>query len=364
MDRSTKAGDYPRLRRPPPSAVGPPGRPRSTKAGDYPRLRLPTSASGRRQWHPPLNEGRRLPPATTPSRRLDIGGADTRSTKAGDYPRLRHDRVVEGRNRRLRRSTKAGDYPRLRPGWTGFPVGGMLRIAQRRPEITPGYDLLDESAVNETAPRSTKAGDYPRLRRGDGAAHRRSAAVRSTKAGDYPRLRRPGSIPSRWKVSSAQRRPEITPGYDPTGVRCASMAVDAQRRPEITPGYDPGGDDSVAPEVLTRSTKAGDYPRLRRFQVFGKDLDLSGAAQRRPEITPGYDPIIVDIGRGQVGRSTKAGDYPRLQQGRREGKQSPLPSGAQRRPEITPGYDVGHLLDPGGNPVRSTKAGDYPRLRH
>ena len=61
----------------------------------------------------------------------------------------------------------------------------------------------------------------------------------------------------------AQRRPEITPGYEVPESALFSVGDYAQRRPEITPGY----------------------------EVMEATLSLDGlmSAQRRPEITPGYE---------------------------------------------------------------------------
>ena len=237
---------------------------RSTKAGDYPRLRRD-------------------------SRRPGVLRRPARSTKAGDYPRLRlelHPGPVLDEH--SRRSTKAGDYPRLRPpAASAVPKTGGH--AQRRPEITPGYDPPSRSGKRLLhPPRSTKAGDYPRLRPRDGCDDLAAAGSRSTKAGDYPRLRRLGGVRTcrtRRALNEGRRLPPATT-RSAWGHRGVSLRG--------------------------RSTKAGDYPRLRQ-----------GAAERAAG--------------GAAGRSTKAGDYPRLRLEHR------LP----------------HL------PVdeRSTKAGDYPRLR-
>ena len=385
--RSTKAGDYPRLRplsapvssfpartaqRRPEITPGYDSalpyqedildRPfRSTKAGDYPRLR-PTSARHRTQC------------------RL------RRSTKAGDYPRLRLRSRVSARQPG-RRSTKAGDYPRLRPAGC-CPGSARKWCAQRRPEITPGYDTLAGRVGRPQGSRSTKAGDYPRLRRAAAPTPRSgspgtlnegrrlppattgpllepllAAILRSTKAGDYPRLRHRRSGRSAPVGYRAQRRPEITPGYDQGSGGApgrAGFALNEGRRlpPATTrvPGAPRDGQGS-------RSTKAGDYPRLRpakpepppvvlpRALNEGRRLPpattngkstlsaaLACCAQRRPEITPGYDDYatwddadVLDL--------------------------------AQRRPEITPGYDARCLEPRAGRGRRSTKAGDYPRLR-
>ena len=237
---------------------------RSTKAGDYPRLRRYLSSPPASEGFSALNEGRRLPPATT-------------------Y------RYVGAR--------------------------GALRYAQRRPEITPGYD----TTTLTTAANDARAQRRPEITPGYDPfsllerAHRNME--RSTKAGDYPRLRPPTTSRPSTTRSAAQRRPEITPGYDSSWPRSGGVGLThAQRRPEITPGYD---GSLIATTVRT------------------------GAAQRRPEITPGYD-RVRPVGRRDAvvpgHRSTKAGDYPRL---RRcfPAPTCPRTSSAQRRPEITPGYD-------------------------
>ena len=233
--------------------------------------------------------------------------------------------------------------------------------AQRRPEITPGYDAPSGSEQPSLHLRSTKAGDYPRLRRGS-----------------------PGSPATTSRA--AQRRPEITPGYDASQVSRRSGPSAAQRRPEITPGYDR---DSTVPPcrplciAQRRPEITPGYDAPRRPPNRPPDL-----AQRRPEITPGYDAAAVGRGGVRPARSTKAGDYPRLRRrraGRRrrgvgtlnEGRRLPPATTlcsayyglvdllAQRRPEITPGYDGrGARPSPLWSLSRSTKAGDYPRLRH
>ena len=159
------------------------------------------------------------------------------------------------------RSTKAGDYPRLRRQCSNEVVEHGNEYAQRRPEITPGYDELIR------------------------AGHRRDPAC-------------------------AQRRPEITPGYDPDAPESPFYRVEsAQRRPEITPGYDHLG--SLRPTEI-------EFAQRRPEITPGYDFRLphrhggTGGAQRRPEITPGYDNRSRLRGRGTDQRSTKAGDYPRL----------------------------------------------------
>ena len=187
--------------------------------------------------------------------------------------------------------------PEITPGYDPArisPATTRVAYAQRRPEITPGYDppgLPSRSGPGRQ--RSTKAGDYPRLRPPERRPLLPLSRQRSTKAGDYPRLRRcncntPARVLRRStkagdyprlrlaarkprfdsRRSGAQRRPEITPGYDAVEVDKISerMTGTAQRRPEITPGYDHDGSGRLGDEAV-RSTKAGDYPRLRRLQT-------------------------------------------------------------------------------------------------
>ena len=171
-------------------AVVRPARPgvRSTKAGDYPRLRPGTSPRSPTKATT-LNEGRRLPPATTSTRDAEPGGPLLpRSTKAGDYPRLRPS--VGGRSvgGRAARSTKAGDYPRLRlPAVPRTESGEPAALNEGRrlpPATTRRWNIgaRSEGTLNEgrRLPPATTPGPYPFA---DTAEHR------STKAGDYPRLR-------------------------------------------------------------------------------------------------------------------------------------------------------------------------------
>ena len=339
---------------------------RSTKAGDYPRLR-----PGKGQVVAPGCPGAQRRPEITPGYdRRRRNPLDTRfqgrSTKAGDYPRLRPPkswrRAMSGSARAQRRPEITPGYDATSPGMTSCGRSN----AQRRPEITPGYDAVltlsplfqAGGALNEgrrlppattrleashrraireplnegrrlppaTTPptragtlslptalnegrrlppattverrpdvgvgilRSTKAGDYPRLRPDPAPPEPPEPDGRSTKAGDYPRLRPPiinaaGSHASPTlnegrrlppattgcagrcamrRTTPAQRRPEITPGYDKDDGWCVvGDVVAAQRRPEITPGYDGVGGMGLVP-LPHRSTKAGDYPRLRR----------------------------------------------------------------------------------------------------
>ena len=234
--------------------------------------------------------------------------------------------------------------PEITPGYDSpgvFDGPQLEEVAQRRPEITPGYDACTDAPGTETRlveERSTKAGDYPRLRPGC-----RVSPVSAMSGAQ----RRPEITPGydrhlrsfRACRTSAQRRPEITPGYDGPVSPAMNDPVAAQRRPEITPGYD-GVVQVGDPHLGARSTKAGDYPRLRRA---GQPPRFAGftAAQRRPEITPGYDAATgFETGGRDGSRSTKAGDYPRLRPGC-PGSATWTASHAQRRPEITPGYDPG-----------------------
>ena len=133
----------------------------------------------------------------------------------------------------------------------------------------------------------------------------------------------------------------------------------AQRRPEITPGYD-RRTNRTARRGARRSTKAGDYPRLRPPPVLNP-YDRGHTAQRRPEITPGYDRPTT---RPRPRRGCA------LNEGRR------LPPATTNRPVLAGGIsralNEGRRLPPAttrrrlqltGGIVRSTKAGDYPRLR-
>ena len=383
---------------------------RSTKAGDYPRLRRPHPFRWTGRCRKPLNEGRRLPPATT----LDTSRGRIRKFRPLNEGRRLPPATTHVAGRAAvridRRSTKAGDYPRLRREPAGRHLREPLGSAQRRPEITPGYDLFRSSRHCAGYRRSTKAGDYPRLRPGTPTASgppgtalnegRRLPPATTRRAALYIVLR-----------SCAQRRPEITPGYDHCRLHPSPRVRPAQRRPEITPGYDlrphhPGT------RRQTRSTKAGDYPRLRprnsptppptRSAALNEGRRLppattsrtpsipaqGSAAQRRPEITPGYDPLAEGRGRPQI---TFAQRRPEITPGYdplAEGRGRPQITFAQRRPEITPGYDRQNStwlmkrtpyaqrrpeITPGydlqqsetgsGAVSRSTKAGDYPRLR-
>ena len=93
----------------------------------------------------------------------------------------------------------------------------VVRIAQRRPEITPGYDALPPLPPGTPLGRSTKAGDYPRLR------PHRTESVGVRRAGPLNEGRRLPPATTHYAAGSnptwngiAQRRPEITPGYDPS----------------------------------------------------------------------------------------------------------------------------------------------------
>ena len=235
-----------------------------------------------------LNEGRRLPPATTPRRTTSRTGASrslnegrrlppatTRPPRNASEPcgaSLNEGRrlppATTGNRRRCQVTVRPlNEGRRLPPATTNEPMPDLqplLPFAQRRPEITPGYD------------------------------HRRED--------------RPAAAPAH-----AQRRPEITPGYDALAFRRPppySLALNEGRRlPPATTGSRRGPPDQF---IDQRSTKAGDYPRLR------PSASLTGAAggrpaQRRPEITPGYDPDAPGGSPSDdLQRSTKAGDYPRL----------------------------------------------------
>ena len=161
-----------------------------------------------------LNEGRRLPPATTGLPVLPARPPRARSTKAGDYPRLRPSALAVAPER-LPRSTKAGDYPRLRPVIEAHGLCTDILDAQRRPEITPGYDAARRG---ESLPDSADAQRRPEITPG----YDRLSAVRQ------PRQR-----PA---LNEGRRLPPATTRNAPSRRRCARWL--AQRRPEITPGYD------------------------------------------------------------------------------------------------------------------------------
>ena len=410
---------------------------RSTKAGDYPRLRRLMHAAPLHLPSIPLNEGRRLPPATTTRTMSDFLRRKTlnegrrlppattrvrRRSQARSQDAQRRPEITPGYDRFRVRQVRFGELPlnegrrlppattlswsregkrrfsplnegrrlppattcrsreiirrapaslnegrRLPPATTLFAskrrATNMYR-AQRRPEITPGYDsaqrrcwrFLPSSSLNEgrrlppaTTPKRTVR-DFP------------AGQPRSTKAGDYPRLRRPSERANRNGSADAQRRPEITPGYDGAAV-CTALPVSvAQRRPEITPGYDGGKKQGgSAPDL--RSTKAGDYPRLRPRGLVRRDRNDSRRSTKAGDYPRLRRGLVIVVSRRLTLRSTKAGDYPRLRL-----SLAPLyratASHAQRRPEITPGYDAEvHVGHESMVAHRSTKAGDYPRLR-
>ena len=185
--------------------------------------------------------------------------------------------------------------------------------AQRRPEITPGYD-----------------------RRATGRRSRARAALNegrrlppATTVASVPSARRGIPLNEGRRLPPATTRSRSAPAADHLG---------AQRRPEITPGYDSGGRGGRlnAPGSLNEGRR---LPPATTRRVAAARLRARRGAQRRPEITPGYDVLVADEPADGPVRSTKAGDYPRL-------RRSNLPlrrraETAQRRPEITPGYDWG-----------------------
>ena len=409
--RSTKAGGYPRLR----------GgeRPQRLRTGCSPlnegrRLSPATRRSPRPpgRWRSPLNEGRRLSPATRPGVVPPARPGQPRSTKAGGYPRLRADPDPYPDERHLPRSTKAGGYPRLRGlrratqsksrslrstkagGYPRLRVEDALKsfarsLAQRRPEVIPGYEGRPAGPGRPCGPRSTKAGGYPRLRGSRPVREDGGHIPRSTKAGGYPRLRAaPDACAPGNARLHAQRRPEVIPGYECLARPRDAAIGSAQRRPEVIPGYELAAlresRDGAAPERSTkaggyprlravfhayrnfrlelRSTKAGGYPRLRVLRQAGITA-LRQFAQRRPEVIPGYE----------VGRKVKEEliEFP-LNEGRRLSPATRVNRAshstvavprAQRRPEVIPGYEVAEAPGACRGRIRSTKAGGYPRLR-
>ena len=185
-----------------------------------------------------LNEGRRLPPATTgrgaggpvgassAQRRPEITpGYDPKKSKRW----RRIDALNEGR--RLPPATTRIKQKRNKHSWKALNEGRRLppattpaRItrprrprtrAQRRPEITPGYDLRARGPeVLRGGLRSTKAGDYPRLRRGFGGRSRRRGRSALNEGRRLPPATTSRRQANTLGKSRAQRRPEITPGYD------------------------------------------------------------------------------------------------------------------------------------------------------
>ena len=141
-----------------------------------------------------LNEGRRLPPATTGSRARRNAG-----TARGP--------LNEGR--RLPPATTA--VARAEVPTTGF-------AAQRRPEITPGYDQYGGTARDW---RAGAAQRRPEITPGYDVSNRAQLGDASTPLNEGRRLPPATTPPARRMVAAAnalaaQRRPEITPGYDRT----------------------------------------------------------------------------------------------------------------------------------------------------
>ena len=217
---------------------------------------------------------------------------------------------------------------------------GSVDCAQRRPEITPGYDCRSASIAMRSAGYALNEGRrLPPATTGDGL----------------------NTVMTTW--DTAQRRPEITPGYDPREEKApGGDRFRAQRRPEITPGYDARGPSGAA-RVWDAQRRPEITPGYDRQHLIIAPQIRSGA-QRRPEITPGYDESADHGFPPAPQRSTKAGDYPRLRPGGaasataprsstlNEGRRlppattpvtrrgRPVTACAQRRPEITPGYDA------------------------
>ena len=193
--------------------------------------------------------------------------------------------------RRFSKPAGAQRRPEITPGYdSGAPCvdGAELSLAQRRPEITPGYDLhrtrrtqpagrpLNEgrrllpatttgtpgsssgrrATLNEGRRLPPATTRWQRVHSGGGyTAHEgrrlhpattlRSLSLfvtnkeRSTKAGDYPRLRRErerARRPGGDSLNEGRRLPPATTGSNIS--RTVGGGIHAQRRPEITPGYD------------------------------------------------------------------------------------------------------------------------------
>ena len=147
---------------------------------------------------------------------------------------------------------------------------------------------------------------------------------------------------------------------------CRPARSPAQRRPEITPGYDRRRPQGGQLGVVPRSTKAGDYPRLRPAEPMSTP-SASRVAQRRPEITPGYDLLQPCFHDFDLLRSTKAGDYPRLRRATRGGRRArrigPLNEGRRLPPATTANpLNEGRRLPPATAPRRRQVSG-RKRLR-
>ena len=214
------------------SSLSAPERPGTSAPGDWPQFRDLTPGNA-----PRSTKARRGRPATSGVVFPEGGGMDPLN-EAG----------------RLTPATEIADAARA----------GGVDCAQRRPEITPCYEPNERNW--RSSPRTT-LNEGRRLPPG------------------YER----GNIRTIGEGTNAQRRPEVTPGYD-LNIQAHDVmdTVDAQRRPEITPGYDAECRRSISRRNSARSTKAGDYPRLRRLARLAEAADTD-RAQRRPEITPGYD---------------------------------------------------------------------------
>ena len=312
-------------RRLPPATTSSPAAP---AAGPWRTLnegrRLPpatTAASGRHRAVrvAALNEGRRLPPATTVGAAAGPLADHRRSTKAGDYPRLRHH--GDGCGLRVRgRSTKAGDYPRLRPSATCRYARRFLG-AQRRPEITPGYDRRIVRGEHNGVRALNEGRRLPpaTTRRSGGEHHRESAPLNEGRRLPPATTGRSAAPPS--PVTAALNEGRRLPPATTRELERRKHRRDshAQRRPEITPGYD------------VRLPPHGEPGRAALNE-----------GRRLPPATTG-----TCSGRGRaLRRSTKAGDYPRLRPGR-PSRWASTPRVAQRRPEITPGYDEMARFMPG-----------------
>ena len=319
---------------------------RSTKAGDYPRLRL---RAGR--MYPPqpvysLNEGRRLPPATTrssmcraamPSIRAQRRPEITPGYDAAGYRRGRSESSTLNEGRRLPPATTRRAPSTTRTCSRSLNEGRRLPPATTRPRTGPPERPPPLNEGRRLPPATTASRPAWPLPAGDSLNEGRRLPPATTG--------RRG--PGRAVRGRAQRRPEITPGYDhrcrghPRLPACGPLNEGRRLPPATT------SESTTAKRCsgCSRSTKAGDYPRLRPASVRMKPPALFRAlnegrrlppattsapveawgyrarrAQRRPEITPGYD-LSRAPGWWQAGP---------LNEGRR------LPPATTRRPPGTP----------------------------
>ena len=186
-----------------------------------------------------LNEGRRLSPAT----RTSISGI--RAT--GGWT------LNEGR--------------RLSPATSAIPVSAgetEYRVAQRRPEVIPGYEAPVARCVALLSNAQRRPEVIPGYEgRMDG--QRGGARLRSTKAGGYPRLRAPcGRYHSETNIGSLNEGRRLSPATS-RGARRPVRVHEGQRSTKAGgyPRLRDGSDEVIRARLVRRSTKAGGYPRLR-----------------------------------------------------------------------------------------------------